>query len=49
MQRFGPLGSPIATSLSPSLFKAGYDGRHDYELVEQEDFDTALRILLKRY
>ena len=49
MQRFGLLGYPIAHSLSPSLFKAGYDGRYDYELVEQEDFDTAWRIFLKRY
>ena len=49
MQRFGLLGYPIAHSLSPSLFKAGYDGRYDYELVEQADFDTAWRIFLKRY
>ena len=49
MQRFGLLGYPVAHSLSPALFKAGYDSRYAYDLVEQEDFDTAWRIFLKRY
>ncbi|MGN0190673.1 MAG: shikimate dehydrogenase family protein [Candidatus Cryptobacteroides sp.] len=49
MQRFGLLGYPIAHSLSPALFEAGYDGRYAYDLVEQEDFDIAWRTFLRRY
>jgi len=39
--RFGLIGHPIAHSLSPALFKAGYDGKYPYELIETADFEEA--------
>ena len=49
MKRFGLIGHPIAHSLSPALFKAGYDGRYPYELIETEDFEEAYRRFLAGY
>ena len=40
-ERFGLIGYPIAHSLSPALFKAGYHGRFPYELIETADFEEA--------
>ena len=39
--KFGLIGHPIAHSLSPALFKAGYDGLYPYELIETADFEEA--------
>ena len=47
--RFGLIGHPIAHSLSPALFKAGYEGRYPYELIEGEDFEESYRKFLKEY
>lgn len=47
--KFGLIGHPIAHSLSPALFKAGYDGRYPYELIETEDFEEAYRRFLDGY
>ena len=41
--KFGLIGHPIAHSLSPALFKAGYDGRYPYHLIETDDFEQAYR------
>lgn len=49
MKRFGLIGHPIAHSLSPALFKAGYDGIYPYELIEEADFEEAYRRFLKGY
>ncbi len=49
MKRFGLIGHPIAHSLSPALFKAGYDGRYPYELIETEDFEEAYSRFLEGY
>ena len=49
MKRFGLIGHPIAHSLSPALFKAGYDGRYTYDLIEEEAFDTAYARFLDGY
>ena len=49
MKKFGLIGHPIAHSLSPALFKAGYDGRYPYELIETEDFEEAYRRFLDGY
>ena len=49
MKRFGLIGHPIAHSLSPALFKAGYDGRYPYELIETEDFEEAYARFLEGY
>lgn len=45
--KFGLIGHPIAHSLSPALFKAGYWGRYSYELIEGEDFEDSYRHFLK--
>lgn len=47
--KFGLIGHPIAHSLSPALFKAGYDGRYPYELIETPDFEEAYTRFLKDY
>ena len=49
MKRFGLIGHPIAHSLSPALFKAGYDGRYPYELIETSDFEEAYGRFLQEY
>ena len=47
--KFGLIGHPIEHSLSPALFKAGYDGLYPYELIETLDFEKAYSIFLKEY
>ena len=47
--KFGLIGHPIAHSLSPALFKAGYDGKYQYELIETADFEDAYRRFLDSY
>lgn len=49
MKKFGLIGHPIGHSLSPALFKAGYDGIYPYELIETEDFETAYDTFLNGY
>ena len=49
MKRFGLIGHPIAHSLSPALFKAGYDGAYPYELIETADFEEAYGRFLESY
>ncbi|MBR2063100.1 MAG: hypothetical protein IJ971_00210 [Bacteroidales bacterium] len=48
-QRFGLIGHPIAHSLSPALFKAGYDGKYPYELIETADFEEAYERFLEGF
>lgn len=47
--KFGLIGYPIAHSLSPTLFKAGYDGKFPYDLIETPDFEEAYQIFLDGY
>ena len=47
--KFGLIGHPIAHSLSPALFKAGYDGRYPYDLIETADFEEAYQRFLDGY
>jgi shikimate dehydrogenase len=47
--KFGLIGHPIEHSLSPALFKAGYDGRYPYELIQTDDFEEAYARFLKEY
>ena len=47
--KFGLIGHPIAHSLSPALFKAGYDGKYPYELIETADFKEAYQRFLDGY
>ena len=47
--KFGLIGHPIGHSLSPSVFKAGYNGRYQYDLIETPDFEEAYSIFLQGY
>lgn len=47
--KFGLIGHPIEHSLSPALFKAGYDGRYPYELIQTPDFEEAYERFLADY
>ena len=47
--KFGLIGHPIEHSLSPALFKAGYDGRYPYELIQTADFEEAYSRFLADY
>ena len=47
--KFGLIGHPIEHSLSPALFKAGYDGMYPYDLIITEDFEEAYRRFQERY
>ena len=47
--KFGLIGHPIEHSLSPALFKAGYDGKYTYDLIEAQDFEDAYSVFLKEY
>lgn len=47
--KFGLIGYPIAHSLSPALFKAGYNGHYPYGLVEEQDFEEAFRKFIEEY
>lgn len=47
--KFGLIGHPIAHSLSPALFRAGYDGRFPYDLIETPDFEQAYERFLREY
>lgn len=49
MKRFGLIGHPIAHSLSPALFGAGYDGRYPYDLIQGEDFDASYQSFIEEY
>ena len=47
--KFGLIGHPIEHSLSPALFKAGYDGKYPYDLIEEQDFEKAYQRFLAEY
>ena len=47
--KFGLIGYPIEHSLSPALFKAGYEGAYPYDLIETPDFEEAYSIFLREY
>ena len=47
--KFGLIGHPIAHSLSPALFGAGYDGRFPYDLIQGEDFEVSYQRFIEEY
>ena len=47
--KFGLIGHPIEHSLSPALFKAGYDGRYPYDLIQTAEFEEAYSRFLEEY
>ena len=46
---FGLIGHPIGHSGSPKLFKAAYNGRYPYDLIEGEYFESSYKKFLKSY
>lgn len=48
-RRFGLIGHPIARSLSPVLFRAAYDGRYMYELIQGDDFEASYQRFLEEF
>ena len=49
MKKFGLIGHPIEHSISPALFKAGYDGKYPYDLIQTADFEEAYARFLEGY
>ena len=49
MKRFGLIGKPISHSGSPRLFRAGYHGKYEYDLIEAPDFETSWELFLEKY
>lgn len=49
MPKFGLIGHPISTSLSPGLFTKAYKGKYLYELIETPDFEEAWARFLAEY
>lgn len=49
MKRFGLIGHPISHSLSPALFKAGYNGKYTYDLIQGDDFVQSFRKFTEGY
>lgn len=49
MKKFGLIGHPIAHSLSPALFKAAYDGKYAYDLIEGESFEASYHRFIEEY
>ena len=47
--KFGLIGHPIAHSMSPALFNAGYDRRYVYDLIESADFEYSYNQFLEHY
>ena len=47
--KYGLIGNPIKHSLSPALFKAGFSGLYDYDLIEGNDFEKSYETFLNEY
>ncbi len=47
--KFGLIGHPISHSLSPALFKAAYNGRYTYDLIEGDEFMKSYQRFLDEY
>ena len=49
MEKFGIIGDPVKGSRRPAIFKAGYDGKYDYDLIEGSDFEKSWNRFLSEY
>ena len=49
MNNYGLIGDPIANSLSPALFNAGFGGKYNYDLIEGASFGTSFKTFEERY
>lgn len=47
--KFGLIGHPIEHSLSPALFKAGYNGQYPYDLIITDNFEEAYSRFIAEY
>lgn len=47
--KFGLIGHPIAHSQSPALFKAAYNGKYGYDLIEGAYFEESYRKFINGY
>ena len=47
--KFGLIGYPIEHSLSPALFRAGFDDKYPYELIQTPNFEEAYTRFLAEY
>lgn len=49
MNNYGLIGDPIAKSLSPALFNAGFGGKYNYDLIEGTSFGNSFKTFEERY
>ena len=49
MNNYGLIGDPIAKSLSPALFNAGFGGKYNYDLIEGASFGNSFKTFEERY
>lgn len=49
MNNYGLIGDPIAKSLSPALFNAGFGGKYNYDLIESASFGNSFKTFEERY
>ena len=47
--KYGLIGHPINHSLSPALFRAGFNGLYSYDLIKGEDFEESIKHFLEGY
>lgn len=47
--KFGLIGYPVGHSLSPVLFRSGFNGSYQYDLIENNDFELAYEAFIKGY
>jgi shikimate dehydrogenase len=47
--KYGLIGHPINHSLSPALFRAGFNGLYRYDLIEDDDFKRAFERFHEEY
>ena len=47
--KYGLIGHPINHSLSPALFRAGFNGLYNYDLIEGDDFEQSFKCFLEGY
>lgn len=48
-QKYGLIGHPINHSLSPVLFRSGFNGLYRYDLIETDDFESAVKRFMNEY
>ena len=49
LHKYGLIGHPIGHSLSPALFRAGFNGLYSYDLIEGDDFEESYKCFLEKY